>query len=433
MNSLRSCWTFRAGGVKIAADGSAAVMLWCPGAVPAQNAHQKVCPMEPRPGFADEGLQDLAPDGSPFREPGLLARVAPFALVAVAAEASLALPPGTEAWLAVTVSLVLLVATALAFLLPWDRLPGWATVLVPLAYTGSALALTLAGGTVSGVGIVLLVPLIWTVLFHRRWESACVVAAIVAAEIVISLVQSAPDAVIVRRVLLWGALGALLAVATHGLRDSIRRSQEATARLQERVGELMVVQDRDRLAADLQSSVVQRIFAAGMGLQSVLAMVTKTEARRRVEASISDLDDAIRLLRQAIFGLEHRMAPQGLRHEVLRLCADVSPVPEITFAGPVDEAVAPEDAEGLLEMLRTAIGLLETQGGQIIISVEAAERLSVMVTRTGQATPGANGDGSTRDFAPLREQASRDDIAIEIVPDADGLRLAWSLPLRPVS
>jgi hypothetical protein len=58
-----------------------------------------------------------------------------------------------------------------------------------------------------------------------------VVVAIVVAEIVISLVQSAPDAVIFRRVLLWGALGALLAVATHGLRDRIRRSQEATARL----------------------------------------------------------------------------------------------------------------------------------------------------------------------------------------------------------
>jgi hypothetical protein len=49
---------------------------------------------------------------------------------------------------------------------------GWATVLVPLAYT------------------------------DRRWRSPWPAAAIVAAEIVISLVQSAPDAVIVRRVLL---------------------------------------------------------------------------------------------------------------------------------------------------------------------------------------------------------------------------------------
>ena len=403
-----------------------------PGSNPGQGVQQKVCQMEPGPGFADEGSRDPVLGDSPFSGPGLLARAAPFALVAVAAAASLALPPGTRAWPAVTVSLVLLAATGLAFLLPWDRLPGWATVLVPLAYTGSALALTLAGGTVSGVGIVLLVPLIWTALFHRRWESACVVAAIVAAVIVISIVQSAPDAVIVRRVLLWGALGALLAVATHGLRDSIRRSQEATARLQERVGELMVVQDRDRLAADLQSGVVQRIFAAGLSLQSVLAMATQTEIRRRVEASIADLDDAIRLLRQAIFGLENRMAPQGLRHQVLQLCADVSPVPEITFAGPVDEALPPEDAEGLLEMLRTALGLLGTPGGQTFISVEAAERLSVTVAGTGQPPPGANGDGRTRDFAPLRERARRDGIVIEIESAADGLRFGWSVPLRPV-
>jgi signal transduction histidine kinase len=208
------------------------------------------------------------------------------------------------------------------------------------------------------VGIVLLVPLIWTALFHHRWESACVVAAIVAAEIVISVVQSAPDVVIVRRVLLWGALGALLGVATHGLRDRIRRSQEAAGRLQEQVDELMVVQDRDRLAADLQSSVVQRIFAASLSLQSVLAMATQAEVRRRVEASVADLDDAIRLLRQAIFGLENRMATEGLRHRILQLCAEVSPVPEITFAGPVDDALAAEASDQVLGMLRAALGQL---------------------------------------------------------------------------
>jgi len=382
--------------------------------------------MDPGPGSADAAPWGAGSDGSPFAGPGLLARVAPFALVAVAAEASLALPPGTDAWPAVAVSLVLLAATGLAFLLPWGRLPDWASVLVPLAYTGSVLALTLAAGTVSGVGIVILVPLIWTTLFHRRWESACVLAAIVTAEIVISLAQSAPDAVIVRRVLLWGALGALLAVATHGLRDRTRQSQEEAARLQERVGELMLVQDRDRLAADLQSSVVQRLFAAGLSLQSVLSMVTDPEVRRRVEASVTDLDDAIRQLRQAIFGLEHRMAPQGLRYRVLQACADVSPVPEITFAGPVDDALPAEDADRLLGLLQVALGLLGTSAGHTVICVEAAERLSVTVTGPHQLS--VNGNGSTRDLAALRERARQDGIPITVEPAAEGTRLAWSVP-----
>ena len=373
----------------------------------------------------DSAPDAVGPAGSPFQGPGLLAKVAPFALVAVAAEASLALPPGTSAWTEVTVSLVLLAAVGLAFLLPWDRLPGWLSVLVPLAYTGSALALTLAGGTVSGVGLVVLIPLFWTTLFHRRWESACVVAAIVAAEIIISVAQSAPDAVIVRRALLWGALGGLLAVATHGLRDRIRRSQQATARLQERVGELMVIQDRDRVAADLQSTVVQRIFATGLNLQGVLPLVRPAEARRRVEASVDDLDDAIRLLRQAIFGLENRPDQPSLRQQVLRLCADVSPVPEITFTGPVDDALPPEASSQLLDMLHLALGSIGTHGADTSLRVEAGESLSVIVTGTGQGS--ANGDG----FSPLRERASQDGITVAVEPVAGGTRLAWSLPLGP--
>ena len=81
----------------------------------------------------------------------------------------------------------------------------------------------------------------------------------------------------------------------------------------------MVVRDRDRLAADLQSSVVQRIFTAGLNLQGVLPLVPEAEVRRRVQSSVTDLDDAIRVLRQAISGLENRLDQLSLRQQVLRL------------------------------------------------------------------------------------------------------------------
>ena len=71
--------------------------------------------------------------GYPFRGPGLLARVGPFAAIAVLAEASLALPPGPASTWAAAASVVLLAAVAAAFLLPWPRLLGWMPVLVPLA------------------------------------------------------------------------------------------------------------------------------------------------------------------------------------------------------------------------------------------------------------------------------------------------------------
>jgi signal transduction histidine kinase len=397
-----------------------------PGTAPGHAA--KVWQMETRPGPAST-VGSAGPDVSPFSGPGLLVRVTPFALVAVAAEASLALPTGPDQWAGVSISLVLLAVVALAFLLPWDRLPGWMSVLVPLAYTGSALALTLAAGTVSGVGIVLLIPLIWTALFHHPWESACVLAATVAAEIVVSVGQSAPDVVIARRVLLWGALGALLAVATHGLRERIRRSQEAAARLQQRVGELMVVRDRDRLAADLQSSVVRRIFAVGLSLQNVLSLVSQAEVRRRLELSVADLDDTIRLLRQAIFGLENRVASQGLRQQVLRLCADVSPAPEITFAGPVDDALSATASDQLLDMLQTALGLISPDAVQTSVDLRADDALTVVVTGTGPDRRPADHDGHRRDFSPLCDRASQAGIAIDVGPAEGGTRLAWSVPV----
>jgi signal transduction histidine kinase len=389
--------------------------------------------MEPEPGSAslDESslLASFGTGQCPFRRRGLAARAAPFALVAVVAEASLALPPGSRAGPAVVVSLILLVAVALAFLLPWDRLPAWAPVLVLLACTGWALALTLASGTVSGVGLVLLIPLIWSALFHRPWESACVVAAIVAAEIVVSVVQSAPDAVTIRRALLWAALGGLLAVATHGLRDRIRRSQQATIRLEQRLRELRVIEDRDRLAAELQSSVVQRIFAAGLKLQGALSLRVGAEVRRRVESSVDDLDDAIRLLRQAIFGLESRLDGLGLRQQVLRLCAGLSPVPEITFAGPVDDALPAEASDQLLDMLGTALGLISPDAVQTSVDLRADDALTVVVTGTGPDWQPAAGDGHGRDFSPLRDRASQAGIAVEVGPTEGGTRLAWSVPV----
>jgi diguanylate cyclase (GGDEF)-like protein len=95
-----------------------------------------------------------------------------------------------------------------------------------VAFVGSVLTLILATGSpTSGVGIVILIPLIWSVLFHRRWESFVVVAAIVGAEVVTSLTpMQVTDAVLSRRIVFWAAIGLLISVATHDLRDRVRHT-----------------------------------------------------------------------------------------------------------------------------------------------------------------------------------------------------------------
>jgi diguanylate cyclase (GGDEF)-like protein len=160
----------------------------------------------------------------PFGRAGLTPRLGAFALVALAAEASVALPPGPASALDTILSVTLLVITGLAIALPWERMPEWATVIVPITYTGSVLLLILAfGNPSSGVGIVILIPLVWTALYHRRWESAVVVAAIVAVQLMTSLspVVDQP-AVIIRRVVFWAVLGLVVSFGIQGLRERLR-------------------------------------------------------------------------------------------------------------------------------------------------------------------------------------------------------------------
>lgn len=317
--------------------------------------------------------------GNPFRGPALWPRVLPFAILAVLAEASAALPPGPRSIGAVVVSVVLLLATAAAFLLPWSRLPDWAPVLVPLLYTGSVLALILAVGPNSGVGIVVAMPVLWTALFQRWTDSVCLVAAIVAVEVIVSLVPvAAPAGVVARRVIFWATLAALISVATHGLRDRIQRSQDRSAQLQSRLRELTVLADRDRIAADLRDKVIQRIFAAGLALQSVASRSSERETQNKLAITVNDLDQTVRMLRDAIFGLEQRPGQRGLRQQIMDLVSGLSPAPEVSFSGPVDTALAAAAQDELMDRLTE---VLNPDG-----HASAATRVSIAVDGRGFQT-----------------------------------------------
>ncbi len=171
----------------------------------------------------------------PFARGSTRTRIAPFAVVAVLAELSSALPPGPRSAIDIWVSLAFLAACALAIKAPWDRIPSGLTVLVPLLFEASVLWLRLGqGGADTGVAIVSLLPLVWTVLYHRRWESFVVVASIVFANLVVALLGKLSSDVILRSAGFWAILGIVIALAVHDLRDrtgrNLARQQELIRR-----------------------------------------------------------------------------------------------------------------------------------------------------------------------------------------------------------
>ncbi|MGA2211158.1 MAG: diguanylate cyclase [Acidimicrobiales bacterium] len=105
------------------------------------------------------------------------------------------------------------------------------TVLVPLLFEASVLWLRLGqGGVNTGVGIVILIPVIWTVLYHHRWESFVVVGGVVVVNFVVAELGKSSLDVILRSSGFWTMLGVLVALAVHDLRD---RMSQALARQQE--------------------------------------------------------------------------------------------------------------------------------------------------------------------------------------------------------
>lgn len=381
------------------------------------------------PAWAD----DLEPSpGYPFRGPGTLGRVAPFAAIAVLAEASLALAPDSASPWAIAVSVVLLFAAAASFALPWQRrpawLPGWLPVLVPLTYMGSVLALTLAVGTQSGASLVVLVPLVWTALFHRRRDSVCVLVAMVTVQAIVSVTPVAdPGQVIARRVLLWGALGAVIAFATHDLRDRGYRSRREAARLQARLTELTVARDRDRIAADLQDKVIRQISAAGMALHSTATLSTQPEVRKRILASTDNLDEALRLTRKVVFGLEQRLRGRGLRAEIVALCSGMSPVPEVRFTGPADSSLDPARAARLVQALRDGLNVIASRSRPERVIITTGDTACVAEVEAAGPLPDSGEDPAWD--ALMEDSVSDKDIRFRAQRRGDGTRFTWSISL----
>ena len=397
------------------------------------------------------------PDNPLLQRDGLPVRIAPFAALACIAEASLLLPPGPASlpYAIISVALLAAVAAEIAFV-PWTRVPSWLTVTVPLLYTAQICTLIeAAGGSNAGVGIVLLSPLVWTALFHRRWESAVVTLAVLGVMLYISLT---PDTVstadLTRRMFFWAALSAMIAFVGHGLRARVRRSRQETARVQERLREMSILADRDRIASSLHDNVVQRLFAAGLALQGVALRAGQPDLTGRIDEVVQNLDESITLLRQSIFALEQGQAQHdllavlpapaaeeappdpGLRRSILDVFSELTPgigiVPEITLDGPIDTAVSPALAHHLLASLREVLTYSNTHqpAGRLVVTVTvdyAAVTLTVTEDGPWWADQSA-GDGT--ELALLHKRASQAGGTVIAGPAPGGMsQLTWRAPL----
>lgn len=208
-----------------------------------------------------------------------------------------------------------------------------------------------------------------------------------------------------------------------------------SARLNDQVRIISVLDDRDRIARDLHDRVIQRIFAVGMTLQGVARMPDPTEARSRIDKAVDELDLTIAEIRSTIFELGEEALPGGLRKSVARLCDEMAPTlgarPELSFHGPIDNTVPNQTADHILAVVREAL----TNAGKyanatayrVILRVEDDIVLEVADNGCGfdpAATSGGLG------LANLRNRAEKLNGSLQVVSnEGEGTRLIWTVPI----
>jgi signal transduction histidine kinase len=210
------------------------------------------------------------------------------------------------------------------------------------------------------------------------------------------------------------------------------------ARLHQRVQEVAVNEERDRLARDLHDTVIQRLFAIGLTLQSLVSNPSASAFEDRLTATISDVDDTIRQVRTSIFELGSDGLGRGVRDNVLSLLRELRPVVgfdvHASFEGPVDSAVPDIVLEHLLAVIREAVTNIERHAqattATVVISVSDNHcRLRVVDDGCGIADskPGTGGLG----LGNLRRRAEKlqGQFSIES-PDAGGTVLSWQVPIK---
>jgi PleD family two-component response regulator len=96
---------------------------------------------------------------------------------------------------------------------------------------------------------------------------------------------------------------------TRRLHRQLETRLEAEEQLSKAQQILATVADRERIANELYERVIHRIFACAMSLQSIHQVIEGPEAAAAVRKVVSELDQTVIELRNAIFGLEKGFGP----------------------------------------------------------------------------------------------------------------------------
>jgi signal transduction histidine kinase len=204
------------------------------------------------------------------------------------------------------------------------------------------------------------------------------------------------------------------------------------ARLQSSLEHLAVLEDRERIARELHDKVIQRLFAAGMTLQTTLP-IARSEVASHIAQAVEEIDETIRDIRRTIFALEAR-SRRGVRVDIFAHVDAAREMlgftPELRLVGPIDSAVPETTADHLLATLYEALSNVAQHAGasKVDVVVEARDELRLLVADDGAGLPERIEPG--QGLRNMERRALELGGRTEVRPaEGDGTVVEWRVPL----
>lgn len=181
---------------------------------------------------------------------------------------------------------------------------------------------------------------------------------------------------------------AVAMAGVYGAQSAVALELARTHRLRE---QLAVFMDRDRIAKDLHDVVIQRLFAAGLSVQSLARFTEDPLAVERIGAITGELDATIRELRDTIYSLrassgEVDLLSSRILQTVRKMSRPLPFVPRLHLSGPIDSHVPHDVATQVLavvsEGVSNAVRHSNAETIDVSVAVDSAA-ISVIVDDDG--------------------------------------------------
>jgi signal transduction histidine kinase len=208
----------------------------------------------------------------------------------------------------------------------------------------------------------------------------------------------------------------------------------ALATGRENARELAILADRERIAHDLHDHVIQKLFAAGLDLQSTIARARSPEITDRLTGTLDDLQGTIDDIRATIFKLQNPVTEsedfrQRIQNRIAELTEDRDIATTLDISGSlktVSNGLADHAEAVITEAVSNAVR--HAGASHLTVRIFADDQLAIEVIDDGCGIPQDNQRRSG--LANMQRRAAQVGGGCSITaPPEGGTHVCWTAPL----